>query len=113
MTHTGTIGQFKAADNNIETINNIQANSQEIKWIAKSVKGMTKRGLGAFAYNVPEQEVIDGIRSQMTTGHLRLIADYLDGCGIPDNHLAIKDQASGDWIPVKLLAEILGIGLDS
>lgn len=76
--------------------------------IAKDVDSMRRRGLGAFKHNVPKQEVIDGIKGAMTTGHLRLIADYIDDCGIPEDHLAIEDPGSGQWINVKLLAEIMG-----
>lgn len=79
--------------------------------IAKDINSMRRRGLGAFKHDIPEQEVIDGIKGAMTTKHLREIADYIDDCESPDshiNHLAIEDPGSGDWIRIKLLAEIMG-----
>lgn len=90
-----------------DTIKEIQATSKEIKMVANNIDDMRSRGLGAWKHKASEQEVIDGIKTQVNADHLRLLADYLDGRD--SDELVLKDKASDQWIRIRLLGQILGV----
>ena len=81
---------------------------KEMRFLARDLDSLRKRGLGAFAYEVPLKEVTDEIKTQVTADHLRMLADYLDG-SIPAKELVLKYNGNGDWINIQMLGQALGV----